>query len=54
MQDGVAMQDGAALDAGRALYEERLAHLHGLMMPQAPAWGELPKDVQQRWQQYAQ
>lgn len=39
-------------DAGRALYEERLKMLNGLMMPDAPAWDELPEDIKERWRGY--
>lgn len=38
---------------GRALYEERMKMLVGLMMPEAPAWDELPEDVKERWRGYA-
>ena len=35
--------------AGRALYESRLKHLTGLMMPDAPDWTELTEDDRERW-----
>lgn len=38
--------------AGKALYEARQKMLKGLMMPEAPAWDELPDDVKERWREY--
>jgi hypothetical protein len=40
--------------AGRALYESRLKNLHGLLMPDAPAWEDLASEVRERWCSYAQ
>ncbi|GGJ52589.1 MULTISPECIES: hypothetical protein [Glutamicibacter] len=39
--------------AGKALYESRLKNLHGLLMPDAPRWDELPAEVRERWCSYA-
>ena len=40
-------------DPGRELYAERSRHLAGLLMPEAPAWEDLPEQVRNRWRGYA-
>ena len=40
-------------DPGRELYAERLRHLAGLFMPEAPLWEDLPEQVRNRWRGYA-
>lgn len=35
------------------LYEERLAFLPGLWMPEAPSWDELSETDRERWRGYA-
>lgn len=41
--------DAEATDAGRKLYEERMAFLPGLWMPEAPPWEDLSEEDRQRW-----
>lgn len=40
-------------DEGKALYEERMALLPGLWMPEAPAWEDLSEEDRRRWRGYA-
>ncbi|WP_146364007.1 hypothetical protein [Arthrobacter yangruifuii] len=41
--------DADAMEAGRTLYEERMAFLPGLWMPEAPAWEDLSEEDRHRW-----
>lgn len=45
--------DADAAEAGRRLYEERMAFLPGLWMPEAPDWNSLPEEDRLRWIGYA-
>ena len=45
--------DADAAETGRRLYEERMAFLPGLWMPEAPAWDSLPEEDRLRWIRYA-
>ncbi|WP_153297134.1 hypothetical protein [Arthrobacter yangruifuii] len=41
--------DADAMEAGRTLYEERMAFLPGLWMPEAPDWEDLSEEDRHRW-----